>query len=63
MAAVALSNLAYVASIEGNLPEALDCFASAEDGYRRAGTRPPPALYADQARALTDANLTAMPSR
>ena len=60
MAAVALSNLAYVASIEGNLPEALDCFASAEDGYRRAGMRADlPALYADHALALTDANLTA----
>ncbi len=60
MGALALSNLAYVASIEGNLPEALDCFASAEDGYQRAGMRADlPILYADHALALTDANLAA----
>ena len=36
-AALALANLAYVETVEGNLPEALDAFAAAEDGYRRAG--------------------------
>jgi tetratricopeptide (TPR) repeat protein len=57
-AAHALANLAFVATLEGNLPDALDCFASAEDGYRRAGNRADlPQLFADHAIALTDANL------
>ncbi|MGI9052101.1 MAG: CHAT domain-containing protein [Ilumatobacteraceae bacterium] len=58
MAGDALTNLAFIATVEGDLPEALDCFASAEDGYKRSGTRSQlPQLYADHALALTDANL------
>lgn len=58
MAAHALMNLAYVASLEGDFPEALDCFALAEDGYRRSGTRSHLSqLYGDRARVLADANL------
>ena len=56
--AMALANLAYVEATEGNLPEALDAFAAAEDGYRRTGTQSElPRLYADHAAALADANL------
>ena len=58
MAAHALMNLAYVASLEGDFPEALDCFTLAEDGYRRSGTKSHLAqLYGDRARVLADANL------
>ena len=43
---------------EGNLPEALDAFAAAEDGYRQAGAQSElPRLHADHALALADANL------
>ena len=57
-ASFALANLAYVETVEGNLPEALDAFASAEDGYRATGTQADlPRLYADHAAALADANL------
>lgn len=57
-AAVALGNLAYVETSEGNLPEALDAFAAAEDGFRRAGSQAElPRLHADHALALADANL------
>ena len=56
--ALALANLAFVETEEGNLPEALDAFASAEDGYRRTGTQSElPRLYANHAEALADANL------
>ena len=55
---MALANLAYVETSEGNLPEALDAFAAAEDGYRQAGAqRELPRLHADHALALADANL------
>ena len=58
LAAVALANLAYVETTEGNLPEALDAFAHAEDGYRQTGTvAEMPRLHADHALALADANL------
>ena len=55
---MALANLAYVETTEGNLPEALDAFASAEDGMRRTDTGADlPRLHADHALALADANL------
>lgn len=57
-AATAMANLAYVEAAEGNLPEALDAFAAAEDGFRRTHTMSDlPRLYADHAVALADANL------
>jgi CHAT domain-containing protein len=56
--ALALHNLAYVETIEGNLPEALDAYASAEDGYRLTASQAElPRLHADHALALADANL------
>jgi tetratricopeptide (TPR) repeat protein len=58
LGALALANLAYVETTEGNLPEALDAFASAEDGLRLTGTLVDlPRLHADHALALADANL------
>ena len=52
------ANLVYVETVEGNLPEALDACASAEDGMRETGTQSElPRLYADHAAALADANL------
>jgi tetratricopeptide (TPR) repeat protein len=58
LGALALANLAYVETTEGNLPEALDAFASAEDGMRRTDTGADlPRLHADHALALADANL------
>ena len=58
LGALALANLAYVETTEGNLPEALDAFASAEDGLRLTGTLIDlPRLHADHALALADANL------
>src|SRR5215203_4920821 len=56
--AAALGNLAYIETVEGNLPEALDAYASAEDGLRSTGTHSDlPRLYANHALALADANL------
>ena len=56
--ALALANLAYVETAEGNLPEALDAYAAAEDGYVLAGTQLDlPRLHADHTLALADANL------
>ena len=44
--------------MEGNLPEALDAFSSAEAGYRQTGALSDlPRLLADHASALADANL------
>jgi CHAT domain-containing protein len=58
LGALALHNLAYVETIEGNLPEALDAYASAEDGYRLTASQDDLArLHADHALALADANL------
>ena len=59
LGALALHNLAYVETIEGNLPEALDAYAAAEDGYRLrpASQAELPRLHADHALALADANL------
>jgi tetratricopeptide (TPR) repeat protein len=58
LGALALANLAYVETTEGNLPEALDAFASAEDGMRRTDSVAElPRLHADHALALADANL------
>jgi CHAT domain-containing protein/tetratricopeptide (TPR) repeat protein len=58
MASLALANLAYVETVEGNLPEAIDAYVSAEDGYRQTGDQADlPRLYADHASALADANL------
>lgn len=57
-ASFALANLAYVETVEGNLPEALDAYAAAEDGMRVTGTQSDlPRVYADHASALGDANL------
>ena len=57
-ASLALANLAYVETVEGNLPEAIDAYVSAEDGYRQTGDQADlPRLYADHASALADANL------
>ena len=56
--AIALGNLAFVETLEGNLPEALDAYAAAEEGYRVTGEHLDlPRLYADHASALADANL------
>jgi CHAT domain-containing protein len=58
LASLALANLAYVETVEGNLPEAIDAYVSAEDGYRQTGDQADlPRLYADHASALADANL------
>lgn len=56
--ATAFANLAYVEALDGNLPEALDAFAAAEDGYRETGTLGYlPRLYADRALALADGRM------
>ena len=53
-----MGNLAYVETVEGNLPEAIDAYVSAEDGYRQTGDHADlPRLYADHASALADGNL------
>ena len=58
LGAAALANLAYVETTQGNLPEAFDAFASAEDGLRRTDSVVDlPRVHADHALALADANL------